>query len=406
MIDSRKAEENDIFIALKGKNDNGHNYVYDAIEKKVAAIIIDEKINVVTDVPVIYTKDNYEALLKIGALYRKKFKGKVIAVTGSCGKTMTKELISQILSTKCKVLKSKGNQNNHIGVPLTLMELNNDYEVAVIEMGMNHRGEISKLSKIVKPDFGVITNIGTAHIGNLGSQRKIYKAKMEIISGMDGGVLFVNGQDKYLRKVKLRKITVIKTNCAKDTQSNLYKTVFHILENGKKYKFVLNMPGKHLIENCMLAITIGKQFNIKTEEMINVIKYYKPLKNRLNIIENNNNTIIDDCYNSNYESIMGLIDLLDVIKKNKVLILGDILELGKYSKKIHKKIGKVIRNKDYKEVYYIGRYMYFSHKENKNSKWFKNTEEFLKENINFENSLIVVKGSRGMHLEKIVDYLK
>lgn len=318
---------------------------------------------------------------------------------------MTKELISQILSTKCKVLKSEDNQNNHIGVPLTLMKLSNDYEVAVIEVGMNHRGEISKLSSIIRPDFSVITNIGTAHIGNLGSQRNIYKAKMEIIRGMDGGVLVVNGDDRYLRKLKLRKIRVIKSDCANDTQIDFKQSIFYVLENGKKYKFILNMPGKHLIENCLLAITIGKQFNIKNSEMIKVIKQYKPLKNRLNIIENGSNIIIDDCYNSNYEAVMGLTQILDEVKKNKVLILGDILELGKFSKKIHKRVGKVIRNKGYSAVYYIGRYMYFAHKKNWGSKWYKNVEDFLKENINFENSVIAIKGSRSMHLEKIVEFI-
>lgn len=318
---------------------------------------------------------------------------------------MTKELISLILETKYKVLKSEGNQNNHIGVPLTLMKLNNTYNVAVIEMGMNHRGEISKLSKISKPDISIITNIGTAHIGNLGSKRKIYKAKMEILDGMDRGTLIINGNDKYLRKTKSKKINIIKTKSIKSTQSNLTKTIFDINENSKDYKFILNIPGNHLIDNCLLAIEVGKQYGINLEDMQKIIKKYKPLGSRLNIIKKDDNIIIDDSYNSNFESVIGLINLLDDINKDKILILGDILELGKYSRKIHKKIGKIISSKNYKQVYYIGKYMYFAHKRNKKSKWFKSADEFLKQDIKFNNCVIAIKGSRGMHLEKIVQSL-
>lgn len=330
----------------------------------------------------------------------------MVAITGSCGKTMTKELISLILNTKYKVIKNDGNKNNHIGVPLTLTRLNNNYDILVIEIGMNHKGEIAKLSSIVKPDISVITNIGTAHIGNLGSQKNIYKAKMEITKGMTNGIIIANGQDKYLQKINDKKYKVIKTKNISYMNNDLNKTIFCISDDKKKYKFVLNIPGKHLISNCMLAIELGKIFQISYEEMQKVIKKYKSLGNRLNIIKLKNNTIIDDSYNSNYEAVLGLIDIMDNISKNKVLILGDILELGKYSKKIHRKIGKIISNKHFDKIYYIGKYMYYAYKESKNSIWFKSVEDFLKQNVCFENSIIAVKGSRGMHLEKIIVQIK
>ena len=318
---------------------------------------------------------------------------------------MTKELISMILSKKYKTLKNEGNKNNHIGVPLTLMNLNNKYDIAVIEMGMNHKGEISKLSNIVKPTTSVITNIGTAHIGNLGSQNNIFKAKKEILDGMKKGNLVITKNDKYLNKIKSKKIKILNSFDYKIISSDLNKTIFNINYNFKTYKFTLNVPGIHLVDNCAIAIRIGIMYGISMESMQKAIKKYKPLGSRLNIIKRNNNIIIDDCYNSNYESVIGLIDMLNKINKDKILILGDILELGKYSKKIHKKIGKKVSKEKYNKVYYIGKYMYYAHKQNKESIWFKNVDDFLKEKIIFNNSVIAIKGSRGIHLESIVNSL-
>ena len=194
-IDSRKINKNDVFIALKGSNFDGHDYVKDAIKSKASAIIVNRKIDIKTNVPIILVKDTYDSLIKIGTFFRNKFDIPVIAVTGSCGKTTTKELIYTILSKKYKVLKSEKNYNNHIGIPLTLTKLSNEYDACVLEIGMNHFSEISKLSKMVKPNIGIITNIGTSHIGNLGSQKNILKAKMEILDGMKDGLLILNGKD-------------------------------------------------------------------------------------------------------------------------------------------------------------------------------------------------------------------
>ncbi len=311
---------------------------------------------------------------------------------------MTKELISIFLKNKYKVLKSAGNHNNHIGVPLTLTKLNNNYDIVVLELGMNHKNEISKLSKICRPDIAVITNIGTAHIGNLGSQRKIYKAKMEILDGMKNGILIVNGHDYFLRKSE-----GIKCTYNGKIISDFNKSKFYI---GNK-EFILNMPGKYLISNVLLALKVGEILGIDLDKMQKSLLKYKPLDNRLNVIKKNNNTIIDDCYNSNYEAILGLFDILDNINENKILILGDVFELGKFAKKIHKKIGKILKNKNYQKIILVGKNMYYAHKTCKKSIYFETTNSlinYLKEN-KINNMIVAIKASRNMHFEKIKKYI-
>ena len=188
-INSKEVQKNSLFIALKGKNHDSHDYLEEVIKKRPAFILVEKDISIKTKIPIIKVDSCLDALIKIGSYYRNNFYGKVICITGSAGKTMTKELIYNILKTKYNVLKSEGNHNNHIGIPLTLNLLNNRYDVLVLEMGMNHLKEIDKLSKMCKPSDAVITNIGTAHIGNLGSKKNIFKAKMEIINGNKRGFI-------------------------------------------------------------------------------------------------------------------------------------------------------------------------------------------------------------------------
>ena len=413
-INSKEVQKGALFIALKGKKYDGHDYLNEVIKKKPAFILVEKDVNIKTKTPIIKVDDCYDSLIKIGSYYRNKFDGKVICVTGSAGKTMTKELIYDILSTKYKVLKSEGNHNNHIGVPLTLKSLNNSYDIAILELGMNHIKEIDKLSKLCKPTDAVITNIGTAHIGNLGSRKKIFKAKMEIVNGMNGGHLFVNGYDDYLRKIKtIKNIDVIKVGLdkkfiVKDIKGDLYKTSFNIIYQNKVYNFTLNMPGEHLVQNCLLAISVGLSYDIAMEDMIKVINDYRPLNNRLNIYNYKDNILIDDSYNSNFESLKCILNYLKEVDKNKILILGDILELGVYSKSIHKKIGKIIKKDKFKHVLFIGKDMYEAHKINHNSLYFKSNKEIIEylKKQKIDNSILLVKGSNSMHLTEIASFIK
>jgi len=405
-IDSRSVKKDDLFIALIGKNYDSHNYIKNVLNKKPSCIIVCKKIAIKTNIPIILVKDTYDSLMKLGSFFRNKYDIPVIAITGSVGKTTTKEIISSVLSKKYKVLKSEKNYNNHIGLPLTLFNLDNTYDVCVLEMGMNHMNEISKLSKMSKPNIAVITNIGTAHIGNLGSRKNILKAKMEIIDDMDDGLLIVNGMDKLLKKCKYSNIIKVgkKLKPYKIIVSD--KTYFKLVINNEVHKFEYNSCNKNLIMNFIIAIQIGLLFKIDIEDIKEIIKNYEMPKERMNIHLKNTTKIIDDCYNASYESVIASIDVLKKEKGEKILVLGDILELGNHSSKIHKKIGKKLKKLKNTNILLVGNEV--KNIKNKKYKYFNNNEELINylSTINIDNKTILVKGSRMMHLEKIVTYLK
>lgn len=415
-IDHRQLKKNDLFIAIKGNKFDGHDFVEKAIKAKAVAIIIDHKIkNIKTNIPLIMVQDTTNCLLTIGSYIRNQnIEIPLIAITGSVGKTTTKELIASVLEKKYNVLKNNGNLNNHIGLPLTLFKLNKEYDVAVVELGMNHLGEVNKLSNCCKPDIGIITNIGTAHIGNLKTQKNIFKAKKEIIDGMDDGILLVNGDDKYLKKIneteniKILKCGIKNTNdfCAYNINSDLKKTTFNVLINDIEHIITLNIGGKHLVNNVLFAIYIGIMFEIDIEDIKKAIYEFRPVSNRMSLIELQNNiTIIDDCYNSSYESLIGALEQLKTINKNKIIILGDILELGRHSTKIHKKIGKYLLKCNESNVLLVGNEM--SKIKNKKFKHFIDNESLINylSECDISNNLIMIKGSRKMHLEQVKEYI-
>ena len=395
-IDSRNLKKDDLFIAIKGSKLDGHDFAND---KNVS--IVSKKID---NKNIIQVKDTYQALYDISKFQKNIVGPKVIAITGSVGKTMTKELIYEILKTKYKVLKTEKNQNNHIGVPLTLLKLKNE-DYLVVELGMNHKKEISNLSKLVNPDIAVITNIGSSHIGNLKSKRNIFKAKMEILDGMKYGILLTNGDDKYLKKT-------IGFKCGLDNKNDLYAfniysdlkmTLFNVKIENKIYTIRINVPGKYLITNVLLAIKVGLLNNIDMESIIDAIDKFKYIENRLEITFKEY-TMINDCYNSSYESLMGVLDLIKKEENRKIIILGDILELGKktnyYSRKIQKELKKIPNSK----VLLVGD----NFKKIKGFYHFKDNTEIINylKTINLDKSIILIKGSRMMHLEEVVKYLK
>jgi len=317
-VDSRKIEQNDIFVAIKGENVDGNNYIEDIID--ISSLIITTKnIKYSSKTPIIKVKNAYKAITKIGKYNRTKHINKpLIAITGSVGKTTTKELISQILNTEYNVLKTEGNKNNELGVPLMLSQINDNHEIIVLELGMNHRNEIKRLTKICKPDIAIITNIGTAHIGNLKSQKNILKAKLEIITKMKNKTLIINGNDKFLKTIKkIKKLKIIKTKKINDVIIN-NKLNFKVNINKKSYQISYPTPNKCLIDNINIAIETAKLYNIKPENIINTINNFKQVKNRSNIINLNNNiTLIDDTYNASLESIKGSLELLKNTKNKR-----------------------------------------------------------------------------------------
>lgn len=387
-IDSRLTDKNDCFITIN----EGYKYV----NKNMGLIITDKDISL--NVPIIKVEDTIKALKDLAIYKRNSFKGDVIGITGSCGKTTTKELIYNVLSNKYKVLKSEKNNNNHIGLPLTLCNLK-DEDIIVLEMGMNHKGEIDYLTNICKPTIGIITNILSSHIGNLGSLKNIYKAKMEILNGMESDNLIVNGDSKFYKNKKYFKCGINNNNdlIAYDIESDLERLKFKI-ELDKEYDIIFNNIGKQFINDILYSIEIGLKFNIDINDIIKSIESYNSLEHRMNIIKKEKYTILDDSYNSNFESLKYDLDLLEKYE-NKLLIIGSIKELGKYSKKIHKNIIKLLKKQNCK-------YILIGNEFNKN--YYNNYNEvidYLKD-YNFNNELILLKGSRLNNLDKIAKYLK
>ena len=388
---SKEIVKDDLFIALN----NGHDYVEEAILNGAIAVIVENGKQY--DAFTIHVNSTIETLGVIASYMRKIHKIPLIAITGSNGKTTTKELISLILSKKYNVLKSEKNMNNHIGLPLTLLKLNRYYDVVVTELGMNHKGEIKYLSNICKPDYAVITNIGSAHIGNLGSKKNIYLEKLDIISNNCN--LLINNDDRLLKKTKYNKL--IRVNKKKLNVKNIkyFDNRIEFFINNEK--FIFNSPFKHILIDVLLAIKIGLLLDVDIRLIKEAIFEYKSIDGRLSII-NDKYTIINDCYNSSFEALKGALLNLKKEKRFKIIILADMLELGEYSYNYHKKVNKYLRKIKNKDVLLLGKYSKVI-----NGKKFNNIDEIKDylNNINIDNSIIYIKGSRKMNLDKIVDYL-
>lgn len=393
--DSRNIEENDVFIAIKGKTYDGNDYIEEAFSR--GAILCITEIDYVNSIKV----DNiHDAIFKIGKYIRSKYDIPLIGITGSNGKTTTKELLEHILSSKYKVFKNELNHNTLIGVTTELSKLDDSYDIIVMEFGSNKIGEISELSKLCSPDLAIITNIGTSHLKYFKTTENIFKEKYSIIDGMKIPRLIVNGDSKYLNKLK-------KYKCGTKLNSDLvaynikvyddYLTFNIFIE--KEYLVRFNSPCKHFVNDILLAIKASFDYGIDVDTIIDSISTFKMIDRRFEIEKINNITIIKDYYNSSYESVVGGINYLKGKKGKKLLILGDILELGDYSKKIHKKINfrlKFLHNKD---IITVG----------KNSKYIKGTHFNKAEDVLIDlkkYKYIYIKGSRRINLDIVYNYIK
>jgi len=358
--DTRVIKKDDLFISLKSEKNDGIKYIEEAFEKGAIGCITEY------DIPnelleknrkklIIKVDDIVKTIQKIATYKRSLFDIPVVAVTGSVGKTSTKDMIASVLMQEFNTAKTQGNYNNHIGVPLTILNWDENTEAAVVEMGMNHFGEISVLTNIAKPTVAVITNIGTAHIGILGSRENILKAKLEILEGLnENGKIIINNDNDLLNicdTKKYEKITYgIKNNSnyiAENIIMNENNSEYEIKINNKKYKINVPIAGEHFIYNSLCAIAVGEKLGIKIEKIINGIKGFELTGKRNEIIEINNLKIINDYYNASYDSMKASLEVLSNIDaKRKIAVLGDMLELGEYSKELHKKVGEeVAKNK-------------------------------------------------------------
>lgn len=428
--DDREVEEGTVFIALCGENNNGHRFVKRAVESGAVCCIVNRDEGDFGTLPYIAVDDTFKALRDIAGYYRMQFNIPVVGITGSVGKTSTKGMIASVLNQEFKTMKTEGNYNNEVGVPLTLFRLSDDDEAAVIEMGMSGFGEISRLASITKPDTAVITNIGVSHMENLGSREGICKAKLEILDGLQmDGTIILNGDNDLLwdKNGELDFETLyygIENPMCDMTAKNikLYScgSEFEVRIDGRDYKFETNVPGIHHIYNALAAILVGYKYNIKVESMIRGVHDFRPEGLRQVKKEYESYTVINDCYNACPESMESGMDVLLLTAREKgsgarrVACLADMLELGETSKQRHREVGRMCAEKGIDCLIAIGdnaKYIAEGAEENgMNSSdiytFSDNDSAKLKlKNIIKKGDVVWIKGSRGMHLEKIADFL-
>ena len=413
--DSRVIDENTLFVALKGERFDANDFVDDVLEKGAKAVVC-SRYNGKSD-RVLLVEDTGKALLQIAKGYRLKFKIPFVALTGSVGKTTTKGMVHAVLSEKFNTLKTQGNLNNEIGVPKTLFCLENSHEAAVIEMGMNHFEEISRLTKTVMPDIGIITNVGTAHIENLGSREGILKAKYEITEGMKkGSPLIINGDNDMLSTIDTNDFEIIKFGI---DSSNLYMKAEDVkfLPDGSEFtavcenervKAFVPAVGIHNVYNALCAMCVGKKMGFTLSEAAVALKNFAPEGMRQNVREVKGYTFIEDCYNANPDSMKASLVTLNTIKKTRsIAVLGDMLELGSYSDTAHYEVGKIAGDVKTDIVITFGELSALIKKgaeENGAESYsFSDKSEltnFLK-SILKENDTVLFKGSRSMKMEEI-----
>ena len=366
--DSRDIDENTLFVALIGERFDGNDFVSDVLSKGAKAVVCSRYDG--DDERVLLVKDTGEALLKIAKGYRKKFNIPFIALTGSVGKTTSKGMVYSVVSQKYNTLRTAGNLNNEIGVPKTLFCLDESHQAAVIEMGMNHFDEISRLSQTVLPDIGVITNVGTAHIENLGSREGILKAKCEILHGMKkGSPLIINGDNDMLKTVATEDYKIIKFGLEKDNDIYAENIIpqqdgshFDVIYGNEKAKCFVPAVGMHNIYNALCAICVGIQLGYTLDEASKGVAAFEPEGMRQKVTEINGMTFIEDCYNANPDSMCAALETLKTLKKERIIaVLGDMLELGDESKAIHERIGLLACNSGASVIAFVGTEMVYAY---------------------------------------------
>lgn len=405
--DTRNITNNSIFFALKGGNFNGNKFAEQALSQGCAYAIIDEA--EYSHIPkTILVKDVLTTLQELSAFHRRTFKIPVIGITGSNGKTTTKELINAILSTQYNTFATRGNLNNHIGVPLSLLEVNPKHEIAIIEMGANHVGEIQFLSGLSTPDYGLITNIGKAHLEGFGSYENVIIAKTELYQNIlkRGGKIFINNDNNILtsNSGELEKITYGQKE-SNFVSASLNENSESLSLRYKNLEIKTQLVGSYNFENALSAIAIGKYFGISDSNIKKALEEYSPTNNRSQLIKKESNTIIMDAYNANPVSMQAALRNLNSLSAKKVAILGDMKELGEYSYKEHKDIVDLLIKHEI-EAYLVGKE--FSNLEQERFETFENVDDLCEHLKSFpiQNATILVKGSRGIKLESVVNVIE
>ncbi len=416
--DSRNCPVGSVFFALRGEKYNANAFAAEALEKGCSFAVVDEAKYALDD-RYILVEDVLCSLQELAATHRKRLGVKIIGITGSNGKTTTKELIAAVLKEKYRVHATRGNLNNHIGVPLTLLQLTNQHQLAVIEMGANHPGEIRQLCAIAQPDFGIITNVGKAHLEGFGSFGGVMKAKAELYAHIasNGMGVFINSDLDYLQEMAVgaglpsdKQIAYsIKSHpdlsiiTGKIVSGDPYLTMQ--CQTGSTFEIVTHLVGTYNAENVLAAVAIGHFFGLKNSQIKQGIEVFVPQNNRSQFFETGKNKLIIDAYNANPTSMeAAILNIRQLKHDNKLLILGDMLELGEHAVSEHQKIVDLIKEKGFQSVYLVGSTF---KKTQHTYRTFDDVDKlcvFLLEEKP-ENQIILIKGSRGIQLEKIITLL-
>ncbi len=415
--DTRKLEEGSIFFALKGGNFNANEFAQKAIDAGCSLAVVDED-KYVSDPKIVLVADVLKALQALATYHRRQFTIPFLAITGSNGKTTNKELINVVLSKKFKTLATIGNLNNHIGVPLTLLNIKAEHEFAIIEMGANHQGEINELCEIAEPDFGLITNIGKAHLEGFGGEEGIKKGKSELYKYIKtkNGKVFVNGDDEVLYDLAFNndKITygckklydVIGKDCTIAETVSLKFTIRYGEKDFNKLPVInTQIVGSYNFINCLAAACVANYFRVEDQLIKEALENYLPNMNRSQLVKTGRNTILLDAYNANPNSMSAAIEnFANYRSDKKLLLLGDMFELGEYSHDEHQKIVNLLQEKKLNNVVLVGDEFF---KLDNPFKKFKTTQECLTylKDLNVSDNTILIKGSRGMKMEVLQEVL-
>lgn len=440
VIDSRKASPNCVFIATRGERVDGHSFIGNVWKEDALVVIGEEDVSNKEFFPdglkgnYIRVADSFVALKELAAYYRAGLDVKVVGITGSVGKTSTKEVVSYVLSARYNVVKTAGNFNNEVGVPLTLLSIRDEHEIAVVEMGISDFGEMTRLTNMVKPDVCLITNIGPCHLEFLGDLKGVLKAKSEIfISMAEDGYVCLNGDDEMLKTIENVKGKKPVTFGHEDSNDIYATDIESIGISGSRCRIhtpkgdfaaIIPLPGKHMVDNALAATAVGLVFDMTVEEIGEGLKTSRGISGRSNLIRTKEYLIVDDCYNANPKAMASAIDLIMNAKGRKVAILGDMFELGENSLAMHAEVGRYAVTKGIDFLICCGensKYMYeealTTHKEitgRENGKdvikYYQNREllerALKKEKLFIRDDNILIKASHGMGFEKLIDIIK
>ncbi len=422
--DSRTVLDDSLFIAIKGEKFDGHDFLETAAKSGAKAVLTAKKVTLPEGVSVILVEDTLRAMQRLAAYYRDLFPVRMVGITGSVGKTSTKEMTAAVLEKKFQTLKTKGNFNNEIGLPLTVFRFDESYEAAVLEMGMSGFGEIDRLASIVKPNIVILTNIGMSHIELLGSQENIYRAKSEVFSHMapDGTVIF-NGDDPILRahksEIPFRTISVGRSeDCdavAKNVCLDGEKTSFDFYGFGTNFHVTLPRPGEHNVYNALSAIAAGFLCDVEPEDIVSALSSLGGTNMRMDYIRHKDYTIINDCYNAAPDSMKAALSVLGNVSGKKIAVLGDMACMGTFSEEAHRSVGAFVAECGVDMLFTLGKEARkikdgaigngMAAENIVSSEEIEDIKPLLKDALQ-EGCYVLVKASRVMELERVTEFLE